>query len=1333
MKKGDKTAEAAKLRKSAEEFLRKMSNTGDALKRWMPETDALKLIHEVEVHQVELEMQNEELIKARSTAENAAEKYAALYDFAPVGYLTLSNEGRIREINFFGAKMLGKDRAKLINNVFGLFVTVDTRPAFQHFLENVVKSKSTESCEITLLNKGKTRLYVHLSGIVSENGESCNVIMLDITERKIAEEALKASFSLNEATLDSIHNGILVVSFQGQIIKFNARFAEMWCVPADILSSGNDAIVLEFVLDQLSDPDGFLARVAELYEQPEEECLDFICFKDGRIFERISRPMYIEGESRGRVWSFLDITEAKKAEEAKENSEASIRSLIENVDEIFIRYDLDLHVQYISPKISNFINLTSQDFLGKTNREAGLPEKLATLFDVSLKKVFASGKTLEIEYEIEGKERFLHGESTIYPEFDSKGSLVNVVSITRDITERKTGLDALQASEEKYRRLFENAMEGIFQTTFEGEFVNVNPAFAKMFGYSNPDAMMKAVTNLAKQLYVHSGDRELIKKNLLEHGSVENFETELYRKNREPLWVLINARLSYSPDGKTHYIDGTMADISEYVRAVDKLKVTNDKLNRAQSVAHIGSWENHLQTNELQWSDEMYHIMGFPLNTPMNFSKAIKVFPPEDLARIQEAVSATLADNVPYSMDYRIYHGDGSFRYIHDEGEVIYDENEKPVMMFGTTQDITERKIAEEELRESESNYYTLFTLLRRMSDTMPDLVWAKDLTHQYIFANKAMCEKLLNAQDTDEPIGKTDLFFAQRERDKHKDNPGWHTFGELCMDSDTETLKAMKEMQFNEFGNVKGKFLYLDVHKAPLFNEKGELIGVVGSGRDITESKQAEEALRESEERFRSVTESANDAIITTNEQGMILGWNKSAERILGYTSEEMNNKDLSLIIPQQYGGQHSKAIKRIEQGGISTIIGKTIELKGLHKNGKEFPVELSLAEWKSRSGRYFSGIIRDISSRKKAEKAIRESEESLKDIFQTVKEGIAYTSLSGKVLSINPALELMVGIPKEKIINKNLLVLAKDFLTLNNMKKVAPILTDLIQGKDVEPFQFEFRNKILEINVTINRQSKMMTGVVRDITERMQTEMELIIAKEKADEGNKLKTAFLQNISHEIRTPMNAIVGFSRMLEKKDLPQEKLVNYTNIIINSSEQLLSIVNDILTISALETRQEKINIQRVSVDKIIVDLLEIFRIHPVNDHVVIKAANSHSDDDLEIDSDKTKIIQILTNLIANAQKFTHEGSIEFGYRKKKEELEFFVRDTGIGIREEMKELIFDRFRQADITISQGYGGTGLGLAISKGFVELLGGRIWVESELGKGSAFYFTIPCKPAS
>ena len=258
---------------------------------------------------------------------------------------------------------------------------------------------------------------------------------------------------------------------------------------------------------------------------------------------------------------------------------------------------------------------------------------------------------------------------------------------------------------------------------------------------------------------------------------------------------------------------------------------------------------------------------------------------------------------------------------------------------------------------------------------------------------------------------------------------------------------------------------------------------------------------------------------------------------------------------------------------------------------------------------------------------------------------------------------------------------------------------------------------------------------GTITDITEIKNYEKELIKTKEKAEESDRLKTAFLHNLSHEIRTPMNAIIGFSGFLTKPNLTDEKRNNFISIIINSSNQLLSIVTDILTISLLETKQEKINIDKVNVKNLLTELITIFEPQAISKNISISVEYDLNDQQSEIYTDKTKVTQILSNLITNSLKFTSKGYVKFGYKiitkVELNEIEFFVKDTGIGIQPEYQEIIFEHFRQANKEIQQSFGGTGLGIAISKAFVELLGGKIWVQSEIKKGSTFYFTIPYNP--
>jgi PAS domain S-box-containing protein len=308
----------------------------------------------------------------------------------------------------------------------------------------------------------------------------------------------------------------------------------------------------------------------------------------------------------------------------------------------------------------------------------------------------------------------------------------------------------------------------------------------------------------------------------------------------------------------------------------------------------------------------------------------------------------------------------------------------------------------------------------------------------------------------------------------------------------------------------------------------------------------------------------------------------------------------------------------------------------------------------------------------------------------------------------------------------------------------EVLIVVRDITKRKHAESQLKQKNVEYLALNKELvqrnNEYSALNKEYIKINKELSQTNAELLKAKEKAEESDCLKTAFLQNMSHEIRTPMNAIIGFTRFLDKPALSAEKRSSFIKIIQNSTQQLLSIVTDILTISSIETKQEKINIKPICVNKIIGDLVLIFKSQALNQNISLYDKQQLNDKQAEIYTDETKLIQILTNLIVNALKFTHEGFVEFGYfltelqdHKSQNEkyLQFYVKDTGIGIQTELHQKIFERFRQADLSISKKHGGTGLGLSISKGYIELMGGNIWVESELGKGSTFNFTIPYRP--
>jgi signal transduction histidine kinase/ActR/RegA family two-component response regulator len=267
-------------------------------------------------------------------------------------------------------------------------------------------------------------------------------------------------------------------------------------------------------------------------------------------------------------------------------------------------------------------------------------------------------------------------------------------------------------------------------------------------------------------------------------------------------------------------------------------------------------------------------------------------------------------------------------------------------------------------------------------------------------------------------------------------------------------------------------------------------------------------------------------------------------------------------------------------------------------------------------------------------------------------------------------------------------------------------------------------------------NGELKGTIGISSDITERKRAEMELMKAKDKAEESDRLKSAFLANMSHEIRTPMNGILGFTQLLKEHGLSGDDQQEYIKIIEKSGDRMLNIINDLIAISTIESHQVENTISETNVNEQMAFIYNFFKLEAEQKKLRFSFNNGLPDKKACIRTDREKVYSVLTNLVKNAIKFTQKGSIKLGYNKKDGFLEFYVKDSGSGVRPEQKDIIFERFRQGSESLTRNYEGAGLGLSISKAYVEMLGGTIWVENNgdtngTDSGATFFFTLPAHP--
>ncbi len=761
----------------------------------------------------------------------------------------------------------------------------------------------------------------------------------------------------------------------------------------------------------------------------------------------------------------------------------------------------------------------------------------------------------------------------------------------------------------------------------------------------------------------------------------------------------------------------------------------------------------------------------------------------------------------------------------------------------------------------------------------------------------------MLNAADTTEPLGRNDLFFALRERTSRTDNPQWHTFGEICRDSDSITLEELKPMHFDEYGQVKGKFLFLDVHKAPLFDAAGKLIGVVGSARDVTVARESESQLR----KLSQAVEQSPASVVITNLEGIIEYVNPKFSEITGYTPEEAIGQNPRVLKSQMHPEEHYRVLWDTICSGKAWR-GEFLNKK---KNGVLFWEAAIISPIKNEKGEitHYLAVKEDITEQKLAQENIRTTRDTYKSIFNSVTEAIYVIDKDGKFIDVNRGAELLYGyhrdeligmspsnvsapgmndleavnrihkevwetgisqgfefwgirksgavFPKYVIINKGtyfgndcIIATARDITErkkldedFKHQSRLRELLMEISSGFINLPlsqvdeainrslgkialfvkadrsyiFDYDWENGIcrntvewsggdiiplsnslqtIPVNmlgnltemhrngepVFLSDQKALQIGPAKNLIEsqgvkslltvpmmneaqcmgfvgfdyvrenhiytdsemqllkifaqmlvnvklRKEMVVQLVIAKEKAEESNRLKSAFLANMSHEIRTPMNGILGFSELLKNPDLSGESQQKYIRIIERSGERMLNIINDIIDISKIEAGLVELRLKESNLGEQMEYIYKFFLPEAETKGLKLSIRHTAGHEKVKIRVDREKLYAVLTNLVKNAIKYTEEGEIELGYEYLDHMVRFYVKDTGIGIPKDRQEAIFERFVQADIADKMARQGAGLGLSISKAYIEMMGGNIWVESSEGKGSVFYFSLPC----
>ncbi|RLD75142.1 MAG: hypothetical protein DRJ10_15820, partial [Bacteroidetes bacterium] len=890
----------------------------------------------------------------------------------------------------------------------------------------------------------------------------------------------------------------------------------------------------------------------------------------------------------------------------------------------------------------------------------------------------------------------------------------------------------IKSSEEKYRSIVDNMIDGYYRSDKEGNAVFISPSVVSMLGFSEDEIIGKNIAFF----YDKPNERLDFIKAIKKTGNVENYPAEFKRKDSDNIFIETNSRIYYDENGDYAGVEGTFCDVTERIKQQNLLK-QNEEYHRTlieNSNDVITVIDN--KGNIVSMSKSSENLFGYT-NEERKRKDAFTLMLSDDRKRMMQVLKeiTEIEENhgLVTNIDFRAYHKDGSIRYVEGTARNML---QSPVVkgVVLNYRDVTERKINEKELKHREA----YLEALNKISNISFDSVSVAELqsfieiigkvanaSRTYIFKNHTNQNNELLLSQVAEYVAtgiKPEIDNPELQNIYYNDwLPRWE-----------KTLKR-GEIIRGRVADFPEKERYLlepqeiiSLIVIPVFIEK-TFWGFLGfdncvdnndwNDNDIKYLKIATKRLEHSIElvakkksleaenkRFKITMDAMNSGVYVADMQSYeLLFANKFFTDLFGDKTGKKCYKVLHGLDEPCSFCTNNKLLSENDEPNQVYI------WEHLNKITKRW------YHLRDQAIRWVDGrIVRmevavDITGQIEANKQITK----LSQVVKTTSQSVIITDLEGNVVFVNEALIKIGGFDNEsEIIGKSMSAFTDEQGVAKITEEILPVIFDKgyyygelkLRKKDNTIFPAEINGSFIKNEAG---KPELIVSMFSDISERKLAEAELVSAKEKAEQSNRLKTAFLNNMSHEIRTPLNGITGFLGLLQDPNLKDEHKQGYINIINKSSNRLITTVTDIIEISKIEAGLTEVSIKEVSVNEMLNELYSFFSLDAKNKGLSLIQHPSLSDDEAIVLTDNHKLNGILTNLVKNAIKFTDKGSVTFGYKLKTDTLEFYVKDTGIGIPEDRQQAIFNRFEQADIEDTRAFEGSGLGLAIAKSYVETL--------------------------
>jgi PAS domain S-box-containing protein len=1238
--------------------------------------------------------------------------YRTLVDNAIEG-IVVTQEEKIKFVNPIVSLSIGYSQEELLSMSLNDFLCPDNE-------NTAVESISSTAGPGTVLvvpalkvraKGGEMRLIecTIISVIWDDKPANLNLIH-DVTEHYQSEQAMRQSESKYRSILEDIEEGYYETDLEGNYTFFNDVICNKLGYSREELMGMNYQVHTD-PKDVQKISDAYL----EVYRtgKPLKWYSPAQIRKDGTLLFAEDSVSLLHNE-KGEIIGFRgishDITQRKQMEEALRRSEERYRTIMDEIHDDYYENDLAGNYTFVNDAFCRSLGYTMKELIGKNFRDIRPPEEYQKINE-AYNKLYRTGEPIkDLHFTFirkDGSRGF--AETSAFPLRNEKGETVGFRGVSRDITVRKQAEEALKQSEEKYRTVLENVAESYYEVDVAGKFTFFNDSLCRVLGYSKEELMGRSYKTFTPpemvekvfQAYHHVYTTD---------EPITGFPMEQIRKDGKRLILENSVFPIRNEKGEIVGFRGVGRDVTERIQMEEALRKSEERYRSILEEMQDSYYETDLAGNYTFVNDAVCHGLGYTRDELIGKSFKLS-YSDDEVKKLYKVFHQIYLTGQPSGdIIYTFITREGRDRIAELSAFAIRNDKGEIVGFRGVSHDITERVTMEEALRKSEERYRTLL-------EEMEEPYYEMDLAGNYTFFNDAVCKILGYTREEMKGITYKDYTIPEDIDRIFKIYNHIYRTG--------ESVKWFPSRQFKKDGTP----VSTETSAFPLRDKEGKIIGFRAVTRDVTEHEKMEAALRRSEERYRSVLEDMQDSYFENDLAGNYTFVNASICNILGYTFDELIGKNYKLATTSDDAKRQFAAFHQIYLTGRPI---KDFRYTFVTRDGKHGTAELSALPIRNDRGEIvgFRGLSRDITERMMMEEALRESEERYGTVLEDMHEGYYELDLPGNYTFCNEALCRQLGYSKEELIGMNYRV-----YTPPEMVKEVFQAYNLVYrtGEPLSSFPIERIKKdgtrvFAETSVFPMRNEKGeiigFKGVINDITARKKAEVERKQLEQKAQLASRLASVgeLASGVAHEINNPLTGVIGYAHLLlARKDISRD-VRRDLEIINEGSQRVAGIVKKLLAF-ARQTRPEQ---RYVNINELIHNTLDL-RAYELSANNIKVTLQLTRDMPMTI-ADPGQLQQVFLNLIINAEtemKLANDkGKLSIKTETMNNAIKISFKDNGPGISKENLETIFDPF----FTTREVGQGTGLGLSVCHGIITEHKGKIWAESEPGKGATFIIELP-----